>query len=133
MFHFLEAQTVQQRMVEIEHLLEYWFGSRKAEYGEPAERLNRYPLPVPLRRFYVLAGLWPPPPETADAAEFIYSGAASHHLQPLDYVKQRPDGRLEFFMEYQGDWVGLTLPSENDPPVWIEGRFADKISGEPGA
>ena len=123
MLNLLGAQAASQRLDRLERFIEYWYGPRRDSYGEPEGRLARYPLPAPLRRFYAFAGRWPPPPETADAAEFIYSGAAGHHLQPLDHVELRPDGRVEFFMEYQGDWVGLALPSEADPPVWLEGRF----------
>ena len=130
-FNILAAQAASQRLDELERFIEYWYGPRKDSYGESEERLSRYPLPAPLRRFYAFAGRWPPPPETADAAEFFYSGAGGHHLQPLDYVKVRQDGRLEFFMEYQGDWVGLTLPSEADPPVWLEGRFFEDEEVDP--
>jgi hypothetical protein len=131
MFHFLEAQTAQQRLNELERFIEYWYGPRQAAYGEPEERLALYPLPAPLHRFYAFAGRWPPPPEGTQAAEFIYSGAGGHHMQPLDYVELRPEGRLEFFMEYQGDWVGLTLPSQADPPVWLQGRFFEDEASPP--
>jgi hypothetical protein len=37
---------------------------------------------------------------------------------------------LRFFREYQGDWDGLTIPGEPDPPVWISGRWDDPEEGE---
>ncbi|HZU38425.1 MAG TPA: hypothetical protein VFA18_21045 [Gemmataceae bacterium] len=128
MFRLLTAQNTQQRMDELARFIEYWYGRRQADYGESDERLARYPLPASLRRFHAFAGRWPPPPNTPHDVQFFYAGAAGHHLQPLDYIKLRPDGRLEFFMEYQGDWVGLTLPREADPPVWLEGHFEDEVS-----
>lgn len=131
MFRFLEARDARERMDELERFLEFWYGPRSPQYGETQQQLRRFPLPEPLRRFHAFAGRWPPPTPT-DSLEFFYSGAGGHHLQPLDYVKQRPDGRLDFFMEYQGDWQGLTLPTEADPPVWIEGSFNDDDEGLEG-
>src|SRR5262249_2317452 len=70
-----------------------------------------------------------PSPEP-DGMEFFYTGAGGHHLHPLDHVRQLPDGRLNFFMEYQGDWDGLTLPEGEDPSVWIEGDWDDPADEE---
>jgi hypothetical protein len=102
--------------------LEFWYGTREPEYGETEERLVRLPLPYPLRQFYAFAGRWPSP-VPVHGMDYFYTGAAGHHLHDLDHVHPGPDGLLRFFMEYQGDWVGLTLPDVVDPPVWIEGYW----------
>ena len=60
MFGFLRKRTARARMDELEHFLEFWYGPRQPDYGEPEERLARLPLPYPLRRFYAFAGRWPP-------------------------------------------------------------------------
>jgi hypothetical protein len=111
-------------MDELGRFLEFWYGPRRPDYGESEERLGRLSLPHPLRLFYALAGRWPSP-EPGREMDYFYTGAAGHHLHDLDHVKLRPDGRLSFFMEYQGDWYGLTLTGGDDPPVWIEGRWDD--------
>jgi hypothetical protein len=118
-FRFEEARSAAERMDELGRFLEYWFGKRRPEYGEPEDRPDRLPLPYPLRRFYALAGQWPSAgPETL---ELFYTGSGGHHLRDLDSVEQQADGKLDFFMEYQGDWSGLTLPDAEDPPVWLSG------------
>jgi hypothetical protein len=115
----LKARTAAGRLGALEQFLEFWFGRRRREYGEPAKRLRRVPLPYPLRRFYAFAGRWPS--AEPEKQELFYTGGAGHHLRPPDDVSLREDGKLDFFMEYQGDWVGLTLPRGNDPPVWLSG------------
>jgi hypothetical protein len=112
-------------MDELERFIEFWYGPRRAEYGEPEDRLRKLPLPAPLRRFYAFAGRWPSP-QPEHGMPFFYTGSGGHHLHDLDGVKKRRDGKLNFFMEYQGDWDGLTLPNEEDPPVWIEGRWDEE-------
>jgi hypothetical protein len=116
-------------MDELERFLEFWYGPRKPEYGEPEERLRKPPLPEPLRRFYAFAGRWPSP-QPGHGMDFFYTGSGGHHLHDLDFVKLLPDHRLQFFMEYQGDWNGLTLPEGEDPPVWIRGYWDDPADDE---
>jgi hypothetical protein len=123
LFHFRAATNAHERMDELEHFIEFWYGPRKPEYGEPEERLAKLPLPYPLRRFYTFAGRWPSP-DPGHGMEFFYTGSGGHHLHELDGVK-RQQKRLNFFMEYQGDWHGLTLPDEEDPPVWIRGYWQE--------
>ena len=53
-------------------------------------------------------------------------GAGGHHLQDLDGIKVLRDGRIKFFMEYQGDWNAVTHADEEDPPVWIEGCWYEE-------
>lgn len=127
-FRFEEARTAAGRMDELGRFLEYWFGKRRPEYGEPEESLGRLPLPYPLRRFYELAGRWPS--AAPDSLELFYTGGRGHHLRDLDAVEPQSDGRLDFFMEYQGDWSGLTLPEGEDPPVWLSGLQDEGEEGE---
>lgn len=133
MFLLNEATGVRERLEELGRLLEYWFGPRSPGFGEPAWRLEGRSLPFPLAWFYAFAGRWPPGVPGYTLEDYFYTGAAHHHLYPLDSITARPDGRLEFFMEYQGDWRGLTDPVGEDPPVWIEGRWIegnDDVAGE---
>jgi hypothetical protein len=103
-------------MSELEQFIQFWYGPRRPEYGEP-DVLDSYPeLPGSLRRFYAFAGRWPTP---NSGNQFFYAGECGHHLLPLDLVGPTDDGRLRFFMEYQGEWDGVTTPREVDPPVWI--------------
>jgi hypothetical protein len=45
-----------QRMAELERFIEFWFGPRRPEFGEP-DVSTLYPdLPGSLRRFYAFAG-----------------------------------------------------------------------------
>jgi hypothetical protein len=127
LFHFLDACNAADLMEELGRFLEYWYGPRRSEYGETQEALKGLALPEPLRRFYAFAGRWPSP--DPGHMESFYSGASGHHLRPLDGVETLPDGRLDFFMEYQGDWSGLTLPSGDDPPVWICGCWEGDDEG----
>ena len=133
MFRLLEASDPRGRLGELGRFLEYWFGPRWPRFGEPAERVRAVSLPFPLAWFYEFAGRWPPGVPGYTLEDFFYTGAGLHHLYSLDMVKPRPDGRLEFYGEYQGDWKGLTLAAGEDPPVWIEGRGIegnDERSGE---
>src|SRR5262249_9818652 len=130
MFAFLRAQDAAGRMDELERFLEYWYGPRRSEDGEPEEALNRLPLPMPLRRFYAAAGRRLSPDPEWSPGDYFYLGGAGHHLQTLDAVELLDDGRLNFFMEYQVDWYGLTLPDADDPPVWIRGCWDGDDGGE---
>jgi len=112
--------NARERMDELKFFLEFWYGPHRSEYGEPGERLHGLRLPYPLRRFYRFAGRWP----AQRGNKFFYTGRG-HHLLALDEITEHADGRLTFFMEYQGDWHGLTLQQGTDPPVWIEGAIWD--------
>lgn len=125
-FRFEEARTAAERIDELGQFLEYWFGKRRPEYGEPEDRLGRWP--GPLRRFYALAGRWPS--AGPDTLEWFYTGSGGHHLREPDAVEAREDGKIDFFMEYQGDWSGLTLAEGDDPPVWLSGLIGDGDDGE---
>lgn len=127
-FRFEQAGSAAERLDELGRFLAYWFGRRRPEYGELAGRLDRLPLPRPLRRFYELAGRWPS--GEPDSLERFYTGSGGHHLRDLDSVGLREDGRLDFFMEYQGDWSGLTLPDAEDPPVWLSGWLGEGEEAE---
>jgi uncharacterized protein (TIGR02996 family) len=128
LFHFHCATSASERLDELEFFLEFWYGSRNPEFGESEDRLKKLALPYPLRRFYAFAGRWPSP-RPSYPNHLFYTGTG-HHLHDLDSVDVLPDGKLNFFMEYQGDWDGLTLPVSDDPPVWIEGALGE--DGERG-
>jgi hypothetical protein len=128
MFRFLAKRSARTRLDELERFLEFWYGPRRPEYGEPQRRLRKLSLPYPLRRFYAFAGRWPAPAPLYRGDTF-YEGHGGHHLQTADGVKRLPRGRLNFFMEYQGDWQGLTLTEGDDPPVWIKGVCGDGQRG----
>jgi hypothetical protein len=115
-------------MAELERFLAYWFGKRRPEYGDAEVDLARRPLPDPLRRFYAFAGRWPSP--DPESMELFYTGSGGHHLRELSAVELLPTGQLDFFMEYQGDWSGLTLPEGEDPPVWLSGLLEEGGEGE---
>jgi hypothetical protein len=132
MFHMLEASDVRELLSELGRFLEFWFGPRAPEFGEPVGQVQGCSLPFPLAWFYEFAGRWPPGVPGYTLEDFFYTGAGGHHLYPLAMVEPRPDGRLEFSSEYQGDWTGLTLPAGEDPPVWIEGTWIDESNYQKG-
>lgn len=114
-----EMTSPDDRMAELERFLEFWFGKRRPEYGVAPEVLDQWKLPAPLRRFHAFAGNWPS--AEPERQELFFTGGAGHHLRALEACTVRDDGTIDFFMEYQGDWEGLTLQSSEDPPVWLNG------------
>ncbi|MFO0961064.1 MAG: hypothetical protein U0800_27085 [Isosphaeraceae bacterium] len=120
-FRLLEATSAFNLLDEFGRFLDYWFGQRRPEYGEPPESLDRLRLPRSLRHFYEIAGRWPS--AEPDSKPLFYEGGGGHHLREPAEIEATEDGKLDFFMEYQGDWSGLTLPDEDDPPVWLRGCF----------
>jgi hypothetical protein len=120
MFRFLAKRSARTRLDELERFLEFWYGPRRPSYGEAENRLRKLPLPYPLRRFYAFAGRWPAP-HPLYRGDTFYEGHGGHHLRTPESVKRLPRGRLYFFIEYQGNWQGLTLAEGDDPPVWIKG------------
>ncbi len=123
---FLSARTTAKRMEMLERFIALWHGPRLECYGATGEMAA--PLPKPLDRLYRFAGRWPSPDSELDS--YFYQGAAYHHLQSPDGVDLTSDGKLEFYMEYQGDWTLVTLPSKRDPPVWIRGSWFDPETGD---
>jgi len=116
MFAFRTASTASERMNDVEKFVEWWYGPRKPTYGIHDSVL--YGVPYPLKRFYSFAGRWPSPhPRAKD--DFFFTGSNGHHLHPFESVTGLPNDRVNFFMEYQGDWDGLTMSDGDDPPVWI--------------
>jgi hypothetical protein len=130
LFGLLTAKDADERLTALERFIEFWYGPRRPEFGDPEAIVRSRELPGSLRRFHAFAGRWPAPKPDGDL-EFFYTGAGGHHLLPLSETGPTSDGRLRFFMEYQGDWYGVTTPGEPDPPVWITGRWDDEDnSGE---
>lgn len=116
MFAFRTATTASERMNELENFIVWWYGPWKPKYGIPDTDL--YGVPYPLKQFYSFAGRWPSPdPRAKD--EVFFAGSNGHHLHPFVDVVGLPDGRINFFMEYQGDWDCHTLEDGDDPPVWM--------------
>jgi hypothetical protein len=130
MFHLSVATNAAERISELGRFLEFWYGPRRAEFGEPEDRLAAAPVPDALRRFYALAGRWPSPKPYDDDDERFYEGQGGHHLLRLDRVEARDGGQVVFFVEYQGDWQGHVAAGEADPPVWISGRWDEPGPGE---
>jgi hypothetical protein len=132
LFRIRAATDADQRLAELERFIQHWYGPRRPEFGDPGVLSGCPELPGSLRRFYGFAGRWPSPNPLNDA-EYFYTGEGGHHLFPFEQVGLTEDGRLRFFMEYQGDWYGVTTPGEPDPPVWIIGRVVPADSLEPQA
>lgn len=128
MFNFSTKRSARTRLDELERFLEFWYGPRRSEYGEPADRLQKLSLPDPLRRFYAFAGRWPAA-RPLYRGDTFYEGHGGHHLRYPNHIKVLPRRRLNFFMEYQGDFDGLTLAEGDDPPVWIKGVWGDGERG----
>jgi hypothetical protein len=128
MFRLQAARSPRTRLAELERFLEFWYGPRRPEYGEPESRLDKIALPSPLWRFYAFAGRWPSP-EPLYRGDTFFEGHGAHHLRPLDGLKVLPRRRLNFFMEYQGDFDGLTPSTGDDPPVWIQGVWGESGRG----
>ena len=116
MFDLINANTVRRRMRELRKFIDFWYGrhKRKFEVREPDPRL-----PLPLRLFYRHNGNRPCP-RTNDG--FFYFGETGHKLFAPEHLKFERN-RVMFFTEYQRDWDGYTLKSEDDPPVWLCGTL----------
>ena len=119
-----EAREIQNtstdaRLTGLEQFLEFWLGPRHPEYGEPADSLSKIELPDPLRRFYAFAGRWPPafPPYCMNRF-----GKQDRFLplEPGPHGSVRRSGAyIVFLAENEGGWAAATLPSGNDPDVWV--------------
>ncbi|MBM4068329.1 MAG: hypothetical protein FJ271_05220 [Planctomycetes bacterium] len=103
-FTLIGADSTAELLHRLERFLEWWYGPGRPEYGDSAD-LTKRTLPFPLRRFYAFAGRWPS--REPECMPYLYSGAGGHHLLPLDELNSTADGKLRFFMEYQGDWDGV--------------------------
>jgi hypothetical protein len=66
------------------------------------------PVPLPAPQYYEFAGRWPS--AEPERQELFYTGGAGHYPQKLSHVELQEDGKLDFFIEYQGYWQGLILP-----------------------
>ncbi len=111
--------TADARLTGLELFLESWLGPRRPEYGESAENLAKMELPGSLHRFYAFAGRWPPafPPYCANRFH------VQDRFLPLDPHPwgnvHRSGPYLVFAAENQGVWQVATLPTGEDPKVWI--------------
>ncbi len=114
----MEATTTAGRMDALCRFIEFWLGPRKEDYGESADAVGKFPLPMPLRQIYKFAGRWP----RQDGLNLIPFAvpAFSHqdHLWKLDSVKRADDGKLIFLNENQGVWDCRTVVGVEEPPVW---------------
>ncbi len=120
-FALNSASNPDQLLSELEKFIVFWLGPRKEEFGVPADVLDRYQLPTPLRRLYAFAGHWKRLCRYTKLEEDIFS--LQEHLRPPDRVEPTPDGKLIFVDENQGNWTCATLPEGQDPPVWVEDVF----------
>jgi len=111
--------TADVRLTGLERFLEFWLGPRRPEYGEPAESLATMELPDSLRRFYAFAGRWPPafPPYCMNRFH------VQDRFLPLDPGPwgnvYRSGPYFVFVAENQSVWEVATLPSGDDPGVWV--------------
>lgn len=113
-------------MEMLERFVTLWYGPRSEDYGATVE--TELPLPKPLDRLYRFAGHWPSP--ESELVKCFYQGSAYHHLWSPDQIELTSDGKIKFYMEYQGDWTLVTLPDKRDPPVWIRGSWFDPDTGD---
>jgi hypothetical protein len=93
-------------------VLESWRAGEVEGYG--AEKLEHVPVPSELRRYYRVAGRLP---------------TWNLHLVPPDELVVGDDGRVVFIVEEQGVYSFATLPSGEDPPVWL---YEDHVPVELG-
>jgi len=124
MYDLQNATSIEQRMVEINSFIDFWYGPHQQEF-EMSDLDPR--LPLPLKLFYQRNGRRPYLLEPEGESDFFYEGGSGHHLFRSEYLKFSGD-RLNFFMEYQGDWNGFTLVDEDDPPVWLSGSLPTDAS-----
>ncbi len=122
MFDISGATTVRQRMDELQKFIDFWYGPHDSSYEchELSEEL-----PLPLTLFYRLNARRPAVKARVPDAEFFYEGDGGHHLFSPPNLGLQSTTHVKFFMEYQGDFEGLTLKREEDPPVWLEGFLPD--------
>jgi hypothetical protein len=115
--------TADARLSGLESFLEFWLGPRHPEYGVPPDELAKRELPEPLRRFYAFAGRWPPahPPHSENRF------SVQDSFLPLDSC-YRSGPRLVFVTENQGVWHMATLPSGDDPDVWVSEECSHRSS-----
>ena len=111
--------TADERLSGLERFMEFWFGPRLPEYGEPAENLVKLALPGSLRRFYSFANRWPP-------AFLPYSESRFHRQDRFLPLAHGPWGNIYrsgcyfvFAAENQGVWEAATLTNGDGPGVWV--------------
>jgi hypothetical protein len=107
------------RLSGLEAFLEFWFGPRRPEYGEPADVLATIELPAALRRFYGFGGRWPPPDLRYATNRFRFQDRFLP-LQRCDWGNAyRAGPYFVFVAENQGVWEVATLAHGEDPRVWV--------------
>jgi hypothetical protein len=113
--HLGRNPSVQERLVILRQVAEYWHGPLGPGDSLTPGELEGKPLPVPLRRWFELAG------RRTEILSWQNQLLGPDELKPVD------DGRLLFYVENEGVYLWSTDPAGNDPPVW--GRFNEP--GEP--
>ncbi len=108
--------TTDQRLALIGQLVEFWEGPLRISDGYTEDDLNGKALPIPLRRWFRLAG----------RRQELMSG--QNFLIEPDKLKIDQDGRLVFYVENQGVYLWSTTSQGDDPLV--EGRFNDTNTWE---
>lgn len=116
-FGLIEATSAHSRMEALCRFLEFWAGSRKPEFGELIDEINKTKLPTPLRRLYEFAGRWPSF-KFGDSEIFLVPFVGNDRLRRVQFVEYGANQRIKFMAESQGAWDGCTLDEGEDPPVW---------------
>jgi hypothetical protein len=127
-FALQTAQTAAERMDALECFIEFWFGPRRPEFGEPQSALCRVRLPEPLRRLYAFAGRWPL--LTRSDGQTLRIFCTQDSLRSLSEVELSADGKVIFLDENQGVWACATEAVGDDPPVWVADRINDDRLGK---
>jgi hypothetical protein len=107
----------------------FWLGPRLPSYGERAEALSEYLLPMPLKRLYEFAGRWPHAEHPSENEYIVPAVSHQDHLAAMHTLRHDEDGKLVFLRENQGVWNCRTLPEGEDPPVWCNGDLIDERGG----
>jgi hypothetical protein len=110
--------TVHDRLVVLQHLVDFWHGPIRPEDGMSEADLTSVPLPLPLRWWYRWAGKRS---EVMSGQNHLFVPRDQEHKHGQITVK---GSRIYFYSESQGVYQWSTLPHGDDPPVFgrYEGR-----------
>lgn len=119
----LVSGSPDERFDEFERFIEHWLGTRKVDYGVPADVLAALELPKPLRRFYAFLGNWPESPM-----------CTQNVLRPAETLANQKGaavGLVEFAVENQGVYRWATVAEGDDPPVYFAEHWDDLPADAP--